>query len=285
MKKISKQKSSTIIGKSLHTHDDDDVWSDEAELKDDIIEGVLKKFDIIDDDIWAKVLCMEKNKMVGKAYIRTPVLSIDGGYLEFDGESIGLSGFDNDTRDSETRRVINKVKEGCRIKMDDVGNIIIKSFSKEKIFCKGSDLNTFEVAIGNPRILFDMGKFQQIMNEELKKDTPDWNWVRLHSITSISFVESKNTSLKQPVWLMVVNIVALDLLRTKAVSRSSYGEKYIPSSLETENVDNELENEQETAVEEKVPQEIKQMDTVYQMFGHPGAWHHVEFSSGKEALI
>jgi len=284
MKKISKQKSSTIIGKSLHTHDDDDVWSDEAELKDDIIEGVLKKFDIIDDDIWAKVLCMEKNKMVGKAYIRTPVLSIDGGYLEFDGESIGLSGFDNDTRDSETRRVINKVKEGCRIKMDDVGNIIIKSFSKEKIFCKGSDLNTFEVAIGNPRILFDMGKFQQIMNEELKKDTPDWNWVRLHSITSISFVESKNTSLKQPVWLMVVNIVALDLLRTKAVSRSSYGEKYIPS-LETENVDNELETERETAVKEKVPQEINQKDTDYQMFGHPGAWHHIEFSSGKEALI
>jgi len=284
MKKISRQKSSTIIGKSPYTHDDDDVWSDEAELKDDIIEGVLKKFDIIDDDIWAKVLCMEKNKMVGKAYIRTPVLTIDGGYLEFDGEGIGLSGFDNDTRDSETRRVINKVKEGCRIKMDDVGNIIIKSFSKEKIFCKGSDLNTFEVAIGNPRILFDMGKFQQIMNEELKKDTPDWNWVRLHSITSISFVESKNTSLKQPVWLMVVNIVALDLLRTKAVSRSSYGEKYI-LSLETENVDNKLETERETAVKEKVPQEKKQKDTDYQMFGHPGSWHHVEFSSGKEALI
>jgi len=280
MNKVSRQ--TTIIGKPSH---DDDVWLDDGELKDNIIEGVLKKFDIIDDDIWAKVICMEKNKMVGKAYIRTPVLTIDGGDLAFDGEGIGLSGFDNITRDSDTRRVINKVKEGCRIKMDDVGNIIIKSFSKEKIFCKGGDLNTFEVAIGKPQILFDMDKFQQIMNRELEKDTPDWNWVRLHSITSISFVESKNASLKQPLWLLVVNIVALDLLRTKAVSMSSYGKEHIPS-LDAEKVDNELKADQESPVKVKDPQhQFQHRDTDHQMFGHPGTWHHVEFSSGKEALI
>jgi len=279
--KVSRQKSSTTIGQP--SSDNDDAWLDEGELKNDIIEGVLNKFDIIDDDIWAKVICMEKNKMVGKAYIRTPVLTIDGGNLEFNGEGIGLSGFDNNMRDSDTRRVINKVKEGCRIKMDDVGNILIKSFSREKIFCKGGDLNTYEVAIGNPQILFDMGKFQQIMNKELEKDTPDWNWVRLQSIASISFVENKNASLKQPVWLMVVNIVALDLLRTKVVSRSSYGKEHIPS-LDTEKVDNELKTEQESAVKVKDHQ-FKQKDTDHQMFGHPGAWHRVDFSSGKEALI
>ena len=77
----------------------------------------------------------------------------------------------------------------------------------------------FEVSIGKPRVLFDMGKFQIIMHEELKKDMPDWEWLRLHTITSMAFVEGMVASLKQPVWLMVINIVALDLLRTKAASR------------------------------------------------------------------
>ena len=282
MNKVLKQKFYEVIEKS--PLDDDDLWFDETELKGNIIEGVLKKFDIIDDDIWAKVICMEKNKMVGKAFIRTPVLTISGSDLEFDGECIGLHGFDNNIRDSDTRRVINKVKEGCRIKMDDVGNIIIKSFSKEKIFCKEGDLNTFEVAIGKPRILSDMGKFQHIMNEELKKVMPDWNWLRQHAISSISFVESRNASLKQPVWLMVINIVALDLLRTKAVNWASYGTKHAPF-LDTEQVENELEVKHENAVEENGSSQLEQKSIDHQMFGHPGSWHHVEFSSGKEALI
>ena len=69
MNKVLKQKFYEVIEKS--PLDDDDLWFDETELKGNIIEGVLKKFDIMDDDIWAKVICMEKNKMVGKAFIRT----------------------------------------------------------------------------------------------------------------------------------------------------------------------------------------------------------------------
>ena len=67
------------------------------------------------------------------------------------------------------------------------------------------------------------------------------------------------------------------------IFRSSYGKKHIPS-LDTEKVDNELKTEQESAVKVKDHQ-FKQKDTDHQMFGHPGAWHRVEFSSGKEALI
>jgi len=262
---------------------EDDVWFDEAALKDDIIEGVLNKFDSIEDDIWAKVILMEKNKMVGKAYIRSPILTVNGSGMAFDGEGIGLFGFNNTTRDSDTRMVLSQVKEGCRIKMDDLGNIIVKSFCKEKIICKGSSPKMFEVSIGKPRVLFDMGKFQIIMNEELKKDVPDWEWLRLHTITSMAFVEGMVASLKQPVWLMVINIVALDLLRTKAASRSVSKDstdfaEIIDEEQYSEDEDGMCMNEEATHTEQ---QEIEN-----QMLGHPGVWHRVEYSSnGKEALI
>jgi len=262
---------------------EDDVWFDEAALKDDIIEGVLNKFDSIEDDIWAKVILMEKNKMVGKAYIRSPILTVNGSGIAFDGEGIGLFGFNNTTRDSDTRMVLSHVKEGCRIKMDDLGNIIVKSFCKEKIICKGSSPKMFEVSIGKPRVLFDMGKFQIIMNEELKKDVPDWEWLRLHTITSMAFVEGMVASLKQPVWLMVINIVALDLLRTKAASRSVSKD----STDFAEIIDEEQYSEDKDGMcmnEEVAHTEQQSIENL--MLGHPGVWHRVEYSSnGKEALI
>ena len=54
-------------------------------LFQDHIQEVLDKWESIDDEIWAKVIVLERNRRVAKAYARAPVLTINGNNDGFDG--------------------------------------------------------------------------------------------------------------------------------------------------------------------------------------------------------
>lgn len=54
-------------------------------LFQDHIQEVLNKWKQIDDEIWAKIIVMERNRRVAKAYARAPVLTINGSDDGFDG--------------------------------------------------------------------------------------------------------------------------------------------------------------------------------------------------------
>jgi len=284
---VSRQKLSETLNNSIKDDlHNEDVWFEEAKLLDDHIEGILRKWDSIEDDIWAKVIVMEKNHMVAKAFIRTPVLTVNAGRIPFDGEIIGLCGFNNTQRDASTERVLHMVKEGCRLKMDDGGNIIIKRLCGDKIFCKGvSGGCTFEIPIGKPQILFDMRKFQSIMDKEGRKDKPDWGKVRKQAISSVSFVHGASPVLEQPVWLLVINIVALDLLRIRFGNRVDSEMKYSPVSDSAGQAEEKSETLKTLPKSSGLVPPFVEESSDYQMPGHPITWHRVEFSSGKEALI
>jgi hypothetical protein len=51
----------------------------------DHIQEVLDKWHQIDDEIWAKVIVLERNRRVAKAYARVPVLTVSGSDYGFDG--------------------------------------------------------------------------------------------------------------------------------------------------------------------------------------------------------
>ena len=51
----------------------------------DHIKEVLNKWESMDDEIWAKVIVLERNRRVAKAYARAPVLTINGSDEGFDG--------------------------------------------------------------------------------------------------------------------------------------------------------------------------------------------------------
>jgi len=195
--------------------DNDDVRFDETALMDDHIAGIHKKWDCIEDEIWAKIVIMEKTQEVAKAFIRAPVMTVNGGDFGFDEEIIGLSGFNNTLRDGDTKRVLDLVGDGCRMKMDDGGNILVERKSKEKLFCIGPDNGIMALELEKPQILFDMRKYQHTISKEMRKVKPDWGKVRRKAICSISFVDQENLFLDQPVWLLIINIVALDFLRSK----------------------------------------------------------------------
>ena len=69
-----------------------------------------------------------------------------------------------------------------------------------------------------------MKKFQQNMNRELKRPFPDRHKLESQCISAISFGASNSSTgsdsstgnvLNVPIWIMAVNIVAMEMLRTK----------------------------------------------------------------------
>jgi len=224
--------------------DDDDVWHTKSKLYRDHLQEVIDKWDSIDDEIWAKIIVLERNRRVAKAYARAPVLTVNGGRDGFDGFRIGVAGFDNPMRDSATDSAIRSIgsNAGFKLKMDDVGNILIKRTAGTTTHVTVEN-TTEETAISNdilklpgghlemdkPFKVFDMKKFQQNMNRELKRPFPDRHKLECQCISAISIGGPKTTSgegesggdgkmkdiLDLPIWIMAINIVAMEMLRTK----------------------------------------------------------------------
>ncbi|KAI1289187.1 hypothetical protein HDE_08230 [Halotydeus destructor] len=196
---------------------------------------------------------MERNRRIAKAYSRVPVLSITGTDYGFDGYKIGLNGFDNPMRDAATKsvkRYIGKVRDtptldhvssamfadpnvrhfvstqGVRLKMDEMGNIIIKRVSNCDIFIRGWDkeVNSLseEIIQLNGQLeydksvkLFDMKKFQASIARELRSPYPDRRKLEEQCICAIAFVKDSPNVLDLCSWVLLINIVALELLKSR----------------------------------------------------------------------
>lgn len=61
-----------------------------------------------------------------------------------------------------------------------------------------------------------MKKFQQNMNRELKRQCPDRAKLEAQTISVVSFGGSVDTDvLDCPIWVLVLNIVAMEMLRSR----------------------------------------------------------------------
>jgi hypothetical protein len=55
----------------------------------------------LDDEIWGKIVVMERGRRIAKAYLRKTTLIVDGGDEEFDGRTLGFNHFRvNENRDT-----------------------------------------------------------------------------------------------------------------------------------------------------------------------------------------
>ncbi|KAK8729749.1 hypothetical protein OTU49_008298, partial [Cherax quadricarinatus] len=206
--------------------DEEDVWYKVDKLFKDHIQEVLMKWEQIDDEIWSKVIVLERNRRVAKAYARAPVLTINGSDDGFDGYRIGLCGFENPMRDPRTEEIRRHIGHGVKVKMDDQGNILIKRVSKAAVYVKmGSDDNAISNEIlklpncgletEKPVMLFDMNKFQQNVKREMRRQYPDRSKLETQCVCVIAFVKNEPDLLDCPIWVMIINIVAMDMLKSK----------------------------------------------------------------------
>lgn len=206
--------------------EEEDIWHEKDKLFKDHVQEVLNKWESIDDEIWAKIIVLERNRRVAKAYARAPVLTVNGTDDGFDGFRIGLAGFENPMRDSKTEEVKRHIGQGCKIKMDDSGNILIKRIAKSNVYVKAlTDENAVAPEIiklpnqglepEKPLKLFDMKKFQQNVERELKRAYPDRRKLEAQCISAVSFVKNETDILDLPCWVMLINVVAMDMLKSK----------------------------------------------------------------------
>ena len=176
-----------------------------------VLEDIETNLDEIDDDVWARVIIMEKNVEVAKMLLRKPIVVVTNGDEGFDGNClVGLGGFENPSRDKESLDSLKSVGKGCRFGMDTAGNILVDKLTSRSIFARQYNQDTIEsLDSKKPYKLFDMKRFQKLTKKELKKDFPNWLKIQEYCVTTMSFIESRKEPLEQPLWMIVVNIVAL----------------------------------------------------------------------------
>merc|ERR1711981_1065952 len=107
-----------------------------------------------------------------------------------------------------------------------MGNILIKRLSKSPVYAR----NTLEESalsndiiklsgglheLDKPFKLFDMKKFQQNVNREIKRQYPDRRKLESQCISLVSFGTSSSDILDCPIWILIINVVAMEMLRTK----------------------------------------------------------------------
>ena len=116
--------------------------------------------------------------------------------------------------------------------INNLGNILIKRIGKENVFIKvwqtvGQKANCVsdELAKNNGQLmidksfkLFDMDKFVNNIQTELKNSYPDRKLLESQCISVVAFVRDCRNIMELPIWIMIVNIVALDLLKSKLIA-------------------------------------------------------------------
>lgn len=172
------------------------------------------------------MIILERNRRIAKAYARAPILTVNGSEDGFDGFKIGVNGFENPLRDFKVKEFKAQIGTGCKIKMTENGDILVKRIGRGNIYIKNI---LEETAVSNEILklpqslldldralkLFDMKKFQQNINREMKRQYPDRVKIETQCMSTLAFVKDEPELLDCPIWVIVINIVALEMVRVK----------------------------------------------------------------------
>ncbi|CAB3410345.1 unnamed protein product [Caenorhabditis bovis] len=216
------------------TNPNSDTWYDTDAFLLDQVKEVLNKLNdgSIDDEIWGKIVIMERCKRVAKAYLRKTTVIIDGSEDEFDGKTLGFNHFENSTRDEYTQEIRAKINDGVILKMDYQGNIKGMARGATPIICQGwKDTRTNCISDRLVRLhgklnhgasedekaykVFDMRKFKHSLEREIHDGNPDAKALLLKTCVRIALVKDGADMARTPCWFAVVNLVALDMLKEK----------------------------------------------------------------------
>lgn len=73
--------------------------------------------------------------------------------------------------------------------------------------------------------LFDMKKFQANVSRELRRAYPDRRRLECQCLSAIAFVKTEGELLDCPIWVLIINVVAMDMLKSK-LPPGTFQQKY-----------------------------------------------------------
>jgi hypothetical protein len=60
-----------------------------------------------------------------------------------------------------------------------------------------------------------MKKFQSNVNREMSRSYPDRRRLEQQCLSALAFVKSENDIIDCPIWVLIINVVAMDMLKSK----------------------------------------------------------------------
>uniref|UniRef100_A0A915PTN1 MH2 domain-containing protein n=1 Tax=Setaria digitata TaxID=48799 RepID=A0A915PTN1_9BILA len=231
---------------------DTERWYTVEQFERDHVVEILEKLEegSLDDEIWGKIILMEKCRRLAKAYLRRTTVIIDGSSDEYDGITLGFNHFENYDNDD----IRHKIGDGVIVKVDENGNIkamarglapvIVQGWNEptskcisEQLITQKGRLKTIKDRLkgitDQQRIekIFDMRLFNLAIERELNEPEPNTPELLLKTCIRVSLVKDAATNaLKTPCWFMIINLVALDVLRTKLPVLRPVSGTFRPSS-------------------------------------------------------
>ena len=127
-------------------------------------------------------------------------MSLNGSKCGFDGFKVGLNGFENPMRDGEVEACKAAIGMGCKLKLTENGDILVKRVGRSNVFVQNmltesaASNDVLKLRFGllqqdRAMKLFDIKKFKQNMNREMKRVHPDYN--KIESQVGVSLVGRK----------------------------------------------------------------------------------------------
>ncbi|CAI4228752.1 unnamed protein product [Auanema sp. JU1783] len=181
-------------------------WTDMDRFEEDNLMEVDNKIHDIDNEIWAKLIVMEKGTRTAKAYIRSQSLIMDGSTHEFDGYRIGLRRFRNPYRDPATEMMILTMGKGLELSLDTFGNVHLTNNSEKKIIVSSQGVNY--VIDKRKEKIFDLRRFKESLSGPLAADSYR---LKRKAIMRIQF-NTSTPPLETPLWICLIHVIAVEMM-------------------------------------------------------------------------
>lgn len=128
---------------------------------------------------------------------------------------IGLSRFENPSRNSIIYEIFNDILAGVKVKIDPDGNVWAKRACYSPVFLKPlyrNRANDLFMIDQRPAKVFDIRRFKEVLVHELKQPAPDRRKLEKCCLVCMKFSLDHCELLKTPVWIVIIHLVAIELL-------------------------------------------------------------------------
>uniref|UniRef100_A0A0N5C0P5 MH2 domain-containing protein n=1 Tax=Strongyloides papillosus TaxID=174720 RepID=A0A0N5C0P5_STREA len=196
-------------------------WNDLNKFLADNSGEVNQKLKGLEQEIWAKLILMEKDCRIMKAYLRFPTININGGFDDFDGLQVGLARFTSSDNDSSTYissldGLLYQLKGGLDIKIDAIGNIFMRKNTSLRIVATSVFDTNQTVELGKDYLkVFDLRKFKKKLWKLIQDGEKDCKILSKYTFIMITLgtEEMYNSNIFScDLWIALIHIIAVEMI-------------------------------------------------------------------------